>query len=169
MAWNGIRNDCDRIDYFLGVIEDNVSRLTLPAHARDFVICRYTGAVDGVYEQLDNLYGECGDTCFMEGEIIGEMAGEVYCELSLALGGLEVADRFIRGPVRTCGFNFETGCDSAYMGTTINFENGLGRCEPYTINEYENVWDETRNNQCYYPPNLTGSTYDGESEEEDGL
>lgn len=168
MAWNAVRRDCDRIEYFQDIVSDNVSRLSLPRRARDYVICRYTGTVDGVYDELDALWGQCDDQCFAEGGIVGEMAGQVYCQLSLALGGLVTADRFIRGPVQVCGFNFEMGCDSAFIDTTYNFSNGLGECAEYTDGDFWDVWDETRNNQCMYTPDLANSYLEPEREE-DGL
>lgn len=160
MAWNAISNDCDRLEYFQDIVTDNVSRLTLRAGASDYVICRYTGTVDGVYDELYALEDQCIAQCMMEGAQIGEMAGEVYCELSLALGGLERADYFIRGPVSTCGFGFETSCDFTFIRTTENYRNSLGRCRPFTRGEFEPVWNETRNNQCMYDPIFEGDSED---------
>jgi hypothetical protein len=163
-AWNGVRRDCDRIELFQDIVSNNVSRLTLRRRASEYVICRFTGTVDGVYDELDALWGECDEQCFAEGEFIGEMAAQVYCELSLALGGLETADRFIRGPVQTCGMNFEMGCDFAFIDTTYNYSNMLGECSPYTEGDFEEVWDETRNNQCTYMPVAGSRDPEGEDE-----
>ena len=163
MAWNNVK-DCDKIDYFLGVLYDNVSRFapqfpdlpTDPAQAeiekkkRVPLLCRYAGTTDGVYAKLDALYGTCSDECFADGEFIGTMAGQVYCELSIALGGLVEADSFIRGQVAVCGLNFEFGCDSAFISTTVSYE--VDQCVEYTEGQYFNVWDQARNNQCAYEP-----------------
>jgi hypothetical protein len=150
-SWNRV-NDCDRIDYFLQVVEDNVSRLTLPDNPSTSTICRYTGTADGVYQALDNLCGACFDQCFIDGEFAGQISGEIYCELSIALDGLEEADDFIRGPVAVCGLSFETGCDAAFIGVTTSYVNDDGACVSYTEGEYERVWDQARNNQCMYEP-----------------
>lgn len=150
-SWSRV-NDCDRVEYFLSIVEDNVSRLTLPPNASNSTICRYTGTVDGVYNMLDQLYGTCADQCFLDGEFAGEISGEVYCELSIALGGLAAADDFLRGPVQVCGLNFEIGCDSAFIGTTVSYANSEGVCEPFTEGEFFDVWDQARNNQCAYEP-----------------
>jgi len=150
-AWNRV-NDCDRLEYFLMIVEDNVGRLTLPPNPSTSTVCRYTGTVDGVYNMLDSLYGTCADECFLDGEFAGGLSGEVYCELSIALGGLEEADNFLRGPVQVCGFNFEVGCDSAFIATTISYGNSDGVCEPFTLGEFFAVWDQARNNQCAYEP-----------------
>jgi hypothetical protein len=150
-AWLRV-HDCDRIDYFLQIVQDNVSRLTLPAHASTNTVCRYTGTADGVYNALDTLYGTCSDQCFLDGTFAGELSGQVYCELSIALGGLAEADDFLRGPVEVCGLNFEIGCDSQFISTTTSFATTDGVCAPYTEGTFEEVWDQARNNQCAYEP-----------------
>jgi hypothetical protein len=158
-AWNNV-DDCDRIDYFLQVVEDSVSRLTLAVNASDSTVCRYTGTVDGVYDGLDTLYGTCSDQCFLDGQFAGQLSAEVYCELSIALGGLAEADDFMRGPVEVCGLNFEIGCDTEFIGVSVAYENDDGVCLEYTEGEYLTVWDQARNNQCAYvipePAPLTG-------------
>ena len=148
-AWHNV-DDCDRIDQFLEILEGNVSRLTLKAGASNSTVCRYTGTVDGVYEELDTLYGTCADQCFLDGEFAGQLSAEVYCELSIALGGLAEADDFLRGPVAICGLNFEIGCDSAFIGVSLEYSNPDGVCATYTEGDYETVWDQARNNQCAY-------------------
>lgn len=150
-AWGRV-NDCDRVDYFLSIVEDNVSRLTLPAGSTNSTVCRYTGTADGVYQQLEVVYQSCFDQCFSDGEFAGALSGEIYCELSIALDGLEEADDFIRGPVEICGLSFETGCDFAFYDTTTSYVNDEGVCLQYTEGEYFEVWDQARNNQCMYEP-----------------
>jgi hypothetical protein len=150
-AWGNVRN-CDRIDYFHEVLSDNVSRLTLPENPSASTVCRYTGTVDGVYRELEDQYGTCADECFLDGELAGQLSGEVYCELSIALGGLVEADDFLRGPVEVCGLSFEIGCDSAFIGTTVDYVNEYGACEPFTEDDFFGVWDQARNNQCAYDP-----------------
>jgi hypothetical protein len=148
-AWANI-SDCDRVDYFLDVVLVKVSRLTLKEGASNATVCRYTGTADGVYEELDTLYGTCADQCFIDGEFAGSLSAEIYCELSIALGGLVEADDFLRGPVAICGLNFEIGCDSAFIATSVDYANADGECLAYTEGEYETVWDQARNNQCAY-------------------
>jgi hypothetical protein len=160
-AWARV-HDCDRIDQFLDIVQGNVSRLTLIPHASPATVCRYTGTADGVYNALDTLYGTCSDQCFLDGTFAGQLSGEVYCELSIALGGLAEADDFLRGPVQVCGLNFEVGCDSQFIDTTTSFVNTDGVCLQYTEGTFADVWDQARNNQCAYeplpPPHATAST-----------
>jgi hypothetical protein len=148
-AWGNI-DDCDRIDQFLEIVEENVSRLTLKENPSNSTVCRYTGTVDGVYEELDGLYGTCADQCFLDGTFAGQLSAEVYCELSIALGGLVEADDFLRGPVAICGLNFEIGCDSEFIAVSTVYENPDGECVTYTEGEFEEVWEQSRYNQCAY-------------------
>jgi hypothetical protein len=153
-------NDCDEIERFSDMVIANVSRLTLPKRASAYLACRYGGTVDGVYEAIDEIFASCGDTCFAEGVAFGEIAGNAYCTLSIALGGLSTADAFTRGPVLLCGAQFETGCDSSFMGTTFDF--GRGACLPFTVAPFDDVWDQFRNNQCIYEPPLVEGEGEGE-------
>jgi hypothetical protein len=151
-AWDNVRRDCGRVDQFMDIIDSSLTRLTLPAGASLATVCRYAGNIDGAYGALDLLYGTCADQCFLDGEMIGALTGEIYCELSIALGGLVAADEFIRGEVQVCGLNFEIGCDSAFIGTTLEYENTDGVCLPFTEDGFEPVWDQVRNNSCAYEP-----------------
>jgi hypothetical protein len=150
-AWARIA-DCDRVDYFSDVVAANLERLSLRPGASNYLICRYTGTYDGVFNALESMIGTCADQCFLDGELAGELSAEIYCELSIMLGGLALADDFLRGPVEICGLNFEIGCDSAFMSTTWTYANAFGVCEPYTTGEFFAVWDQARNNQCLYSP-----------------
>lgn len=152
-AWDAV-DDCTEIDRFVTIVSQTVDQLA-PTNPSPFTICRYTGMADGIFEGLDALYGACGDTCFLDGLVAGEFAGQVYCELSIMLGGLSVADDFIRGPVQLCGASFQIGCDSAFIGTTLTYANDFGACAPFTLDTppdglFFDVWDQTRNNQCIF-------------------
>jgi hypothetical protein len=165
VAWQSI-NDCDQVEHFLDVVGEDVDHLTLPVHPSAATVCRYTGTVDGVYNKLDALYGTCADQCFLDGQFAGELSGEVYCELSIALGGLAAADDFLRGPVAVCGFNFEVGCDSSFISVTETYANTDGLCEPFTVGEFSEVWEQARNNQCAYEPDPDPNNFVSELNDE---
>ncbi len=151
-AWSTVNDvpggGCDELEYFTDLVVDNVTRLTLRPGASDYVICRYTGTVDGIYNELDEIWSYCETSCMEEGAQVGEFSAKIYCDLSIALDGLAEADQYIRGPVHICGLEFETACDSNYIATSFNYL--AGQCVPYTEGEYFGVWDQTRNNQCMY-------------------
>jgi hypothetical protein len=154
-AWASV-NDCDRIETFADIVTANVDAYTLTGSSR-YVICRYTGLVDGVFEQLDAVWAGCDSQCCLEGEVIGELSANLYCELSILLGGLVAPDDFVRGPVYTCGFEFQQCCDGAFVGTTARYvgEDFAGRptqCSTYTSGEYYEVWNGTRALECAYEP-----------------
>lgn len=155
-AWRSVR-DCDRMETFEDIVTRTLDRYSLPASATPYSVCRYSGMVNGMLDQLDEQFLECQAQCFEEGRISGEIAAIAYCELSIALGGLSTADDFIRMPVRMCGLNFEIGCDLEFMDVTLLYANPGGTCEPYTRDRYYEVWDQTRHNQCAYEPELEAS------------
>lgn len=145
-------NSCDEIDFFVNVILDNVARFTLPRGASNALACRYAGQVEGVIQEMDNQARLCDDQCFADGQVIGEISAAAYCELSILLGGLAEPDAFVRRPTLTCGFNFEVGCDSSFIGVSRAYENAFGQCLPFTQDPFFEVWDQTRINQCAYDP-----------------
>jgi hypothetical protein len=151
-AWSTVNDvpggGCDQLEYFIDIIVDDITRLTLRPTSSDYVICRYTGMVDGVYNKLDEIWSYCEINCADEGVQVGEFAAEIYCDLSIALGGLDEADQYIRGPVQICGLEFETACDFQYIETSGEYLDG--QCVPYTEGDYFEVWDQTRINQCRY-------------------
>ncbi len=149
-SWASI-NDCGEIDYFFDILADNVSRLTLREGASLSLACMYSGTTDGVFDALGDLYGECSDLCFLDGTMAGELSAQIYCDLSIAFGGLIEPEDFVRGPVQTCGFNFEVGCDVAFVEETMSYVDPLGNaCLPYTQDPHFDVWDATRNNMCLF-------------------
>jgi len=145
-AWLMV-NDCDQLERFSDIVVANVESYVLSDNSA-YVICRYTGMTDGVYEELDNVWLQCGGECCSEGEVIGELAAEIYCQLSILLDGLASPDLFLRRPVHTCGFAFEVCCDIDYVVVSQEYP----MCLPYTLDPYYDVWDATRVMQCSYTP-----------------
>jgi hypothetical protein len=150
-AWNAV-NDCDRVEDFETIILNTLDKYDLPQNAPNYLICRYSGLVQGILDTLDILYQNCVEQCEAEGEIAGDVSAIAYCELSIALGGLTSADAFIRGPVQVCGLSFEVGCDSMFNATSLVYANAMGTCLPYTEDPFDVVWDQARYYQCAYNP-----------------
>lgn len=154
-AWASV-NDCDELELFTDIVVTNVQSYQIGG-ASTYTICRHTGMVDGVFQELDAVWLQCDGQCCQEGQVIGELAAELYCQLSIILGGLAAPDDFVRRPVFTCGFTFETCCDTDFIGTSLSFEGfnlegELVQCLPYTQNPYVEVWNGTRELQCMYIP-----------------
>jgi hypothetical protein len=154
-AWSQV-NDCDALEDFADIVVENIQSYSVSSRTA-YVICRYTGLVDGAFEQLDRVWTTCDDQCCLEGEVIGQLSAELYCELSIILGGLLDPDDFVRGPVTTCGLEFQTCCDSTFIGTSRNYvgydlSGRATACLQYTQGSYQSVWTETRNLECAYEP-----------------
>jgi len=150
-SWASL-NDCDRVEQFEDLVTSSLERY-VPGNAPTlYTQCRFAGVVQGVLDELDTVFVDCTDACFREGKFAGEISAFAYCELSIALNGLETADDFLRGPVQVCGFSFEVGCDSEFIAVASSYENELGACEPFTVNTFVEVFDQARENQCAYNP-----------------
>ena len=151
-AWNGLKSDCDRVEEFEDIVTNALGRYSPAADISLSSLCRFTGVVDGILDQLDTTFLACTDSCFLEGSFAGEISAIAYCELSIALGGLTTADAFIRGPVKVCGLSFEIGCDTSFSTTCGSYVNATGECAPFTVDTFYAVFSEAQNNQCAYNP-----------------
>jgi hypothetical protein len=150
-AWDRI-NDCDKIETFDNIVISSVDSLTLPLNPSLYVTCRYTGIIDGVLQQLADMDGSCTNQCFADGTVIGQISAQAYCDLSIALGGLGDLFAFMRAPVQVCGFSFQLGCDSTFIGFAATYLNMGQACSIYTVSPFDIVFDNTRNFQCAYVP-----------------
>lgn len=154
-AWGSV-NDCDQLELFTDIVVANVQNYQLVGDST-YTICRHTGLVDGVFQELDAVWLQCDGQCCQEGRVIGELAAELYCQLSIILDGLAAPDDFVRRPVFLCGLTFETCCDTNFIGTSLSYEGlnlqgELVQCLPYTKDPYDDVWAGTRELQCMYVP-----------------
>jgi hypothetical protein len=148
-AWNGFAGGCAKIEEFADKVSAAFAKPNVVAPTQ-FTECRYLGWVQGALEQVDTFFTTCADTCFVEGEFVGALVADTYCQLSIAFGGLATADEFIRGPVEVCGLSFETACDSTYLTKTVGFPGG--QCVPFTRAPFTAVYQQTQHNQCAYDP-----------------
>jgi hypothetical protein len=73
-----------------------------------------------------------------------------YCETAMAAGAPLNVNDWMRGPVNICGLTYETACDGAFIGTSIEYVSSAGACEAFTEGDYERAWDRTRNQTCDY-------------------
>jgi len=138
-AWLSVA-DCGQLGYFSSVVRDNINAYALQG-ASTYSICRYTGMVDGAYQELDTVWTSCGGACCWEGQVIGELAWDVYCQLSELLGGLDIPADFVPKPVTTCT-GFSPCCDEVFMDTT------QVQCADYTTQPFYAVWQDSATLQC---------------------
>ena len=154
-AWQSV-NNCDRLEDFSDIVYNDVTLFTLTGKTAP-VICRHTGLIDGVLDGLDMQWTICGGQCCNEGTRIGELSAELYCQLSIILGGLGEPGQFIRRPVYMCGFAFEACCDAEFMSVTDQYAGPdlfgqLQTCQPYCAAPFDLVCNETDQIQCNYVP-----------------
>jgi len=103
-VWKTIRQDCNQLERFESILTRIFEALILPPIARLAVQCRHAGILNGGIAALDDLWPACPDFCKEDGLQVGALIGQLYCDLSIALNGLEPSDDFIRGPVMWCQF-----------------------------------------------------------------
>jgi cysteine-rich repeat protein len=147
-AWNGIGQDCMAIveeTWFKEKVLGVLALLSPPDDPTDYVKCRYTGYVDGIASRLTEIEQICVDQCILDGQFIGDITATVYCDLSISLGGLGLADYLIEGLLTVCGEEMVAACE----GTFTTVTEGNEECVPYTDND---VWRLARHNQCVYNP-----------------
>lgn len=146
-------DDCDQIDNVTDIVFGALDRLSLPPNASNRLACRFLGIHEGALAELDNQNFACEDECTADGADFGKVAAELYCDLSIFFGGLESPDPLFRQPVNTCGLFYEISCDTQFVDTSLGFVDLAGEsCEPFTEGEFEEVWVESRANQCAYDP-----------------
>lgn len=154
-ASTAIGSNCDNVDAFADAVLDIVGGLSLGSPT-DAALCHFVGTVNGLLAEVAEIQGGCAETCFFDGAFVGEFAGLLYCELSIALGGLSPDVTFVAGPVGICGESFEAACFEVFEDVTTADET----CEPFTAldppadPDFSEVWEQTRNNQCLYNPDI---------------
>jgi hypothetical protein len=138
-AWLSV-NDCGKLEYFSAIVRENVEMYVLQG-VSSYAICRYAGMLDGVYDELDQVWISCGGPCCFEGRVVGALSAAVYCHLSEVLGGLSVPDDFVPRPVCTCD-GFSRCCAGTFTDLTRE------KCPAYAAHPYYEVWQRSRALQC---------------------
>jgi hypothetical protein len=154
-AVTGIWDRADDCDASESIIEDIVRQIEEAQQKPDGTTgdvrrCGKAGVLDGGYAAIDSIQVYCDEVCFASGELVGAVSAAAYCEMAIDADCGKDAGEWMRGPVNLCGLNYEVGCDSSFIGTSIDFVNDKGACEPYTTGEHEQAWDRTRNKACDY-------------------
>jgi hypothetical protein len=165
-AWMSINEDCSQLPTFYGNITRIFDNLLLPPDPSISFTCRYAGIYNGGIEKLTTFWPLCEELCTMDGQMVGELVGQLYCSLSSAFGGLELAaTTFCRPPTTWCSELAQTACGEAYANYTPTYVDLLGgACEPYTQSPFSDpppmfdpplnggVWGQFGFNGCTEPP-----------------
>jgi len=144
-----ICQDPDALADLEDLIREIVDAIEIPAHASQATRCHVFGQIAGLIAEIVDFQEECPIICCIaDGRLIGEISAKLYCELSIALGGLVPVELFDRLATDTCGERFQESCDEkfAYVATSDH------ECKPFTKDEFEEVFEEAQNNQCAANP-----------------
>jgi hypothetical protein len=107
--------------------------------------------------------------CKDDGTAFGEAAAQVFCDLSISLGGLGVDELLPPGPSSSCSNKYEEACHAAFDRVAANFEMVSGdpdaHCAPFTTGDFLEAYQVARFNQCLFsvgdpqmPPSDDGGT-----------
>jgi hypothetical protein len=165
-AWMSINEDCGQLPTFYGNIRRIFDNLLLPPDPSISFTCRYAGIYNGGIEKLTTFWPLCAELCITDGQMVGELVGQLYCNLSTALGGLDLAETtFCRPPTTWCSDVAQDACDESYAEYTPAYVDLLGNaCEPYTQSPFSDpppelpdplnggVWGQFGFNGCTEPP-----------------
>jgi hypothetical protein len=134
------------------------------AESSDGRRCRVQGVIDGFLSRIVALIGQC----ILDGAQWGQFTAQMYCTLSLELGGLGDGGVFVRGPVGICGDLFQTTCDGVYSYVATEGKTKLpstvsrfcsernisvspyAGCYPYTTGNYASIFANSRAIDCAY-------------------
>jgi hypothetical protein len=111
-------------------------------------------ALAGVSAGLRNVRGgaHAGGNCCRtgnpqgDGRAVGEVAAALYCDLSIALGGLGVDELLEPAAADACSRTFESACRSAFDRAA----RGIPNCRQFTRAEFREAYEVARFNQCVF-------------------
>jgi hypothetical protein len=154
----------DNLPVILSSLEAALTGLAGGAEPTRYVQCRAQGYAEGFLYKLNQLFGQC----VLDGADWGQFSANVYCSLSIDLGGLGADSLFVRAPVGLCGNLFEFTCEDSYRyvgseGATpvssvvqsyldsegITLEPFPG-CGPFTDGEFLEAFESSLHNDCTY-------------------
>jgi len=154
----------DNLPVILSSLETALTGLAGGQAPTQYVQCRAQGYTEGFLYKLNQLFGQC----VLDGADWGQFAANVYCSLSIDLGGLGTDSLFVRAPVGLCGNLFEFTCEDTYRyvgsegASTVSpvvqsyldsegfvLEPFVG-CGPFTDGEFLQSFEESLHNDCTY-------------------
>jgi hypothetical protein len=157
-AWasKDVQQQCSNFDTFRTVVLDTfaLALSKIPTGAPVSTQCMFIGESDGAKARVEQLRATCEQTCAVDGELIGQMAAILYCDLSIALGGLGM-DVDLTGFVSTCGDAFEPACETAFTDQAKE----VVECAPYLAGTtFDAVYLQAQHNQCLFEPQAPSAT-----------
>jgi hypothetical protein len=168
-AWDSssVRRNLSRLNNDLPRVIERLQRKIVDLVERDVdakVKCRAQGFVEGFFFRLNQLFGRC----VLDGANWGQFAANVYCSLSLELGGLGEVPLFVRAPSGVCGDLFEYTCEDVYRYVGTEGSDPISRrvqtlldrkklvvapfaeCRAFTGGDFAPVFEAAVYNDCSY-------------------
>ncbi len=109
----------------------------------------------GKHDRGHHDHGRCETKqCKQDGHLVGDTAAALYCDLSLALGGIGEDELLPSGPESACSRAFEKECHRAFDRTVADYAKLSGDpaadCVPFTKTEFRRAYEIARRNQCLF-------------------
>lgn len=151
-ALRSVGDSCTEVDALQAALFDRLAQwIPQTGNGRDTPACIAKGLTAGIYDGLAQLEELCFGVCIIDGRFLGELAGTLYCELSLRFSGLALPDLLPSPATTPCGERFEAACFESYRETTQSYVAERGRsCSPYLQGDFQTVWSSTGDGQCLY-------------------
>lgn len=150
-AWNAV-DECNNLERFSKVVMDTLSSVSLPPGSDDYVVCRTVGTLAGAAYQVDETWTQCAIECCDEGNLVGWIMGKLYCDLSIAFGGVRLVNYLVQQPMNFCGAVAQNCCRSEFQSFTPTYRSHWGECRPYTRGAFASTWVQSRNSVCAFQP-----------------
>jgi hypothetical protein len=129
-AWQSVGRNPDRFEEAADAVRSAVTGAiaNLPNTASELVKCRAKGMSQGVCDGLSDIQDEVSSVCFLDGQMWGELSGDIYCALATEFGGADLFELLPVAPTNLCGTNFVEGCTGEFDA----YAYALATCAPYT-------------------------------------
>ncbi|UQA59534.1 hypothetical protein [Polyangium aurulentum] len=127
-GWAGVSGDCLQLERFASILVDNAGRLMAPPGSSSYVLCRHSGIVAGVYEEVFNAWSSCRVEACVAGNFIGQLGGKLACDIALGFGPVHIlrflpalpATAFPLLSERCCGNAFDSELQQCLPGSSWN-------------------------------------------------
>lgn len=92
--------------------------------------------------------------CKADGKVVGQTAGALFCDLSIALGGIGEDELLFPGPESACSRAFEKACRHAFDRSIAEYAATIGDpsadCTVFAQGEFQRAYEIARHNQCLF-------------------
>jgi hypothetical protein len=173
--WATLGEDPDRYDELVDLLTDTIPGIVTSytrAGITPYTQCRVQGYLDSLTFQLQLLNPI---ECVIDGGDWASIMAQVYCSVSIELGGIADGDLLLRRPAGVCGAYFEATCEDVYRNVATDgvdpIDEGVAACldeagfdleslpylvsfgeacRPYTLGAFASTFATSVFNDCSY-------------------